>query len=52
MQAKIVPVKANAPSYQRKRKAVRVSRVETKMLTAIATENSELAKKAASAGGR
>jgi len=50
MQARTTPVKANAQSYQRKRKDVRVRRVETKMLTTIATENNELAKNAAGAG--
>jgi len=42
---------ARAQSYQRKRKDARVKRVETKMLTAIATENRELAKNATVAGG-
>ena len=50
--AATVPARANAPSYQRQRKGPRIRRVETKMLTAIATENRELAKYAAWAGGR
>ena len=51
MQAAAIPAKASAQSYQRKRKEPRVRRVETKMLTPIATENKELKKNAACAGG-
>ena len=45
------PTAASAQSNQRKRNVPRVIRVETKMLTPIATENNELNKNAAGAGG-
>ncbi len=51
MHAAASPVKAKAQSYQRKRNDPRIRRVETKMLTPIATENKELKKNATGAGG-